>query len=195
MKKLTLLFLLGVCFCSCSTKLRPVKVIDGKLMGVLPLKDGKVTYIVTETVNNASDLELFRQTRRWAAFRVASPSDVFKLGDAVTKDVIGSGYFNGIFLNKGSYAGPLGNYVVTVECNQGAYRATLSNFRIDHLITKTGVNNQVSGYAIEAGTQLYNDKLVVEYFKAIDRNVQSLLASLKEFVNENAATNIPSAQR
>lgn len=184
--KTRLLALLGFTLFSCAT-FYPVGVESGKLMGILPMKDGRVTYEIVRKVEAGNDAQIFRQARRWFALRVLDPKTALQAGDFLTKDVIGSGEINHkvIKLKSGIYVAPKVVYTVTIESYNGYYRCTLSNFRLLNTSTSNNRLTYDSGYPIESGTKTSKTANVKAHFQRIDESVNLLTASLDKFLIDN----------
>ncbi|WP_421830355.1 DUF4468 domain-containing protein [Larkinella sp.] len=187
--------LIGILIClslwAC-TSFRPVKVIDQKLLGVLPLYEGKVTYVDVQNLKGVSDVAMFRQARRWVAFHVRNPKDALEIGDFDTKDIIGSGGIDNMVITgkKGSfqYYAPEVSYTVTIECYPSMYRITYSSFYLyGNGMEKGKLPTDERRYAIESGTWA-TDENAKQHFIQIDEHVKRMGASLHDFIVENTAT-------
>lgn len=199
MTKFTLLALLGFILYACSPSFRPVRVEEGKLMGVLPLRDGKVTYAFEGQAQGASDVEIFRQARRWVAFHIPDARSAFGYGDVATRDVIGMGMTEAYILKYGTggtYITPKVGYTISVECNPGTYRVVITNLRVQKALGPTHLNDPLGfSYAIESGTHHPQYYAVKEHFKAIDKEINGMISSLEQFIAENVRRGAATSSR
>lgn len=163
---------------SCVTY-RSIPIQDGKLLGVLPMRDGRVYYDFANTIPKTSASEVYRQSRRWVAFHIADPKQALSLGDSQTFDVIGSGSVSAIKADKGSIytLGPV-EYAVTIEAISNGYRMALGNFTLVRPappITK--------GVPLESPTPLPLKQLRT-MFEELDRKINDLVLSFDRFVTD-----------
>lgn len=190
MKKLFTYGTAALCFFlySCNpTMIRKLSETDGKLMGVLPMKNGKVTYSLVRSLPGKSDHEIFRQSRRWMAFLIDDPKEAFQASDFQTKDIVGTGEIPYLTIspkNGPIYITPKVSYSFSIEANNGEYRATISNFKLDE-----GFTANAKKYPIESGTYRSSNQEVIEHFKLIDNRARLLLQSLNTFLEENTRSN------
>lgn len=185
-KNITLPIAIFCLFFYACTSFRPVKVVNGKLLGILPLRENKVTYVDVQEFPGVSDIDLFRQARRWAAFHVRNPKDALEIGDFNTKDIIGSGGMAKVVfrVKRGDfeYLAPEVSYTLTVESYPGKYRITYSSFYLYGTGMEKGkLPLEDSRYAIESGTWT-SDRNATEHFRAIDAHVKRMSASLRDFI-------------
>ena len=65
-----------------------------KLLGILPLKDGKVTYTDVIQLQGVSKDEMYKRAKHWFVDTFNSGKDVIQLDDKKNGEVIGKGCFH-----------------------------------------------------------------------------------------------------
>lgn len=84
MKSSLLASFVGCVFASCQT-LKPIPIENGKLAGVLPLRDNVVYYETVEDMPGASAETIYQQARRWMAYNTADPKAPFHSPDNLSR--------------------------------------------------------------------------------------------------------------
>ena len=188
-KKSTVKYFLSILICltfaSCITY-RNIPIQDGKLLGVLPIRDGRVYYDFGNTIPKTSALDVYRQSRRWVAFHIADPKQALSLGDSQTLDVIGSGSISAIKMDKSSIYtfGPV-EYAVTIEARPNGYRMALGNFTLVRPIPSI-----TKGISLESPTPLPLKQLRT-LFEELDRRINDLVVSFDSFVTDQTKPTTP----
>ena len=67
----------------------PPVITNGKLQGILPVENQKVSNSEVADCGAVSQADLFRRVRLWAAKTYYSPGDTFTLSDKETGDLVG----------------------------------------------------------------------------------------------------------
>lgn len=186
MKRLLLALIATYTLSSCAT-FQQIPIENNKLAGILPLRDGKVYYESVETIPGASAEMIYRQARRWVAFRTIDPKAPFGLPDILSRDIVGPGVMQAEVTEKGRKGGipflaPETTYTVSVETFPNRYRLVLTSFR-ETVPSRTPL---LYGKAIESGTtrKLVNTK---KYFRTIDRRAAAMAESFKQFVIDESS--------
>nr|WP_293836808.1 DUF4468 domain-containing protein [uncultured Arsenicibacter sp.] len=140
MKNLFTCLLLITVLSSCAPELYyyTPKVVNGKLEGVLPVKDGKVYYEFSDKIDSAKAEMIFRQARRWGALHLENPNSIFGMSDNKLYDIIGSGSTNSYFITKEEqksyrampFRTEIADYSVIIECNDSKMRVSFGNFKL-----------------------------------------------------------------
>ncbi|GAB4000094.1 hypothetical protein GCM10028807_52030 [Spirosoma daeguense] len=170
---------------SCSS-LIPVEVEDGKALGIMPMRYGHIYYQGTHKIN-ASREDIFRQVRRWAAFRstrsifsspytiikVPAPTAAFSVSDNLLGDVIATGIIERIPRNSGSLFWPSAMYSVSIEAYEGSYRLTLTNFYSFGM---------PSAHYMDFRDKATSLKITREYYSEVDREAMKVINELNTFV-------------
>lgn len=173
MKQLFTLISLTYFLVSCGRYV-PTEIENGKLLGVIPMQYGKGSYQVTQRIQ-ATREDLFRQVRRWAAFRIPDPTQALSIGDNLLGDLITYGSISQTTLSEKrlTIILPQVNYTISVECYENAYRVTLTNFHI-------GLQTNI--HPIEVRHTTIPLKKARLQYREIDRRALALIADLKDFV-------------
>lgn len=165
----------------------PAEIENGKVLGVMPMQYGRISYQTTAKVN-ASREDIFRQVRRWAAFnstrtvyvgpavslKVPAPTNALNIGDNMLGDIISSGTTGTILRNsRSSVFWPAANYSTSIECFDGFYRVTLTNFYTLGL---------PSPHNLELRDKQTSRKIAKEYYTKLDEHINDLLNELNVFV-------------
>ena len=183
MKSVLLASFVACVFASCQT-LKPIPVENGKLAGVLPLRDNVVYYQTVEDVPGASAETIYRQARRWVAYNTADPKAPFYAPDNLSRDVIGPGYLEPSFTNPERknqlvFLTPSTDYTVSIECFASKYRMVFTSFREGRPLV--GPAALYPGRRIEEAT-LRPLKDTKDYFRTVDRRILSIVDSFRRFV-------------
>jgi hypothetical protein len=180
------LSILCLSFYSCASFI-PVEIENGKALGIMPMQYGRISYQGTHKIN-ASREDIFRQVRRWAAFHTArtvytgpttsvkipTPTTALYIGDNMLGDIISSGTIDPILKQpKTINYWPATHYSASVECYEGYYRITLTNFYTYGL---------PSAHNLEVRDKATNYKTTKEYYSRVDERVMALITELETFV-------------
>jgi hypothetical protein len=188
--KYLLFVLLSASLVSCSSFI-PVEIENGKALGIMPMQYGHIYYQGTHKVQGSRE-DIFRQVRRWAAFRstrtihtsaysalkVPNPTQALYIGDNLLGDVITTGTIDPILRGPGTTLyWPATHYAVSVECYDGSYRTTLTNFYTFGLTTPHYLDVRDKGVSL---------KQTREFYRQIDAQVMALISELETFVRHEA---------
>lgn len=171
----------------------PAEIENGKVLGVMPMQYNRISYQKTVTAN-ATREDIFRQVRRWAAFhssrtlntgygtsvKIPTPATALYIGDNLTGDIIFSGMIDPILKKpKSPLYWPATHYSTSIECYEGYYRVTLTNFHTFGL---------PSPHNLELRDKQTSKRVAKEYYQAVDEHVTALIAELGEFVKGEIKT-------
>ena len=166
----------------------PAEIENGKVLGILPMQYGRISYQGTHKIN-ASREDIFRQVRRWAAFhsartiytgpttsvKIPTPTTALYIGDNMLGDIISSGTIDPILKRpKTILYWPATHYSASVECYEGYYWVTLTNFYTFGL---------PSQHNLEMRDKSTNLKATKEYYARVDEKVMSLIEELNQFIH------------
>lgn len=165
----------------------PVEVQNGRALGIMPMQYGRISYQGTHKVSGTRE-DIFRQVRRWSAFhstrtiytsalttlKIPAPTNAFYVGDNLLGDVITSGVIEPIpKANNTTITWPATHYSVSVECYDGYYRITLTNFYTFSF---------PSPHYLDVRDKSTSLKTTKEYYSQVDTKVMSLITELETFV-------------
>jgi hypothetical protein len=155
-----------------------------KLLEILPLKDGKVTYtevVKVDTLLNKD--EIYKRVKRWFVDTYKSGKDVIQLDDKDNGEVIGKGNFSVLW--QINFMGGMNiNIWETIKINikDGRYKYEITDFRAKYLsLGAQGVARQEIDMALEDWNKGRDDNNKKVYPK-IDTEVQTLINSLNKAV-------------
>jgi|GEM_PF-3150074 len=156
---------------------------DGKLLGVLPLKNGRVVYQETVRLEQLSKEEIFRRARRWWVNNYRSAKDVFQLVDKETGEIVGKGYgtvYKGYLKSK--VLAPHDIYhVISVDVKPGEYTMTVYGLAINDVFVQQYYNRADMPLPLEyfnIGTVKYAQGL----YKEIDKQTLLTMESLRNYI-------------
>lgn len=153
----------------------PPIITNGKLYGILPLANQKVTYSEVADCGAVSQADLFRRVRLWAAQSCYLPGDTFSLSDKETGDL--AGRVSQVVTLPRSEQSPGGVYTVhyslLIECTNRKYRATITHLDVQESGAKL--------IPIETYCQK-NETDLQAIYSALDGQLRNRLASLQESV-------------
>lgn len=158
----------------------PPVITNGKLQGVLPVVNQKVTYSEVADCGAVSQADLFRRVRLWAAQSCYSPGDTFSLSDKETGDLVGR-VSQVITLPRSEHsAGGVYTfqYSLVIECTNRKYRATITQLDV--------LENGAKPVPIESYCQK-NDVDLRAIYTALEGKINHRLASLQESVKNYKA--------
>ena len=173
--KYLFLLVLSASLSGCMTQLIPNEIENGKLMGVMPMKYDKAMYQVSNRTK-ASREDIFRQTRRWAAFHLPSAATALSVSDNMLGDVMISRILDHqIYKIKGGYVNlPRITYAISIESMDGFYRASASNFIFEP--------TALLKYPAEKRVKGTSKKVIRQHLQEINKDVEALLSELETFV-------------
>ena len=154
---------------------------------------GHVSYQGSHRIT-ASREDIFRQVRRWAAFRstrtiytgtyttlkIPSPTTAFNISDNLLGDVISSGVIDRIQKKpNNSLVWPSTYYSISIECYDNYYRLTLTNFYTFGFPTP---------HYLDVRDTSKSYKETKEFYARIDQEVMKLITELQVFVSNEVNT-------
>ena len=154
-----------------------------KLLGILPLKDGKVTYDGVVQVDSINKDELYKRAKRWFIETYKSAKDVIQLDDKENGEVIGKGFFE-IYWQVTFMSGQNINVWQTmkIQVKDGRYRYEITDFNVKYYVSASQYS---SGANIDSPLEAWNkgrDDNSKKIYTKIDTEVKSLISSLEKFV-------------
>ena len=153
----------------------PPVITNGKLYGILPIVNQKVSYSEVADCGAVSQADLFRRARLWAAQSGYSPGDMFSLSDKETGDLVGRVTQVITLPRSEQSAGGVYTfqYSVVIECTNRKYRATISQLTVLESGTRP---MPIEGYCLK------NEADLRAIYAGLDQQINHRLASLRESV-------------
>lgn len=158
----------------------PPVITDGKLHGILPVVNQKVTYSDVVDCGSVSQMDLFRRARLWVMQSGHSANDPVSLADKETGDLAGRFIQTITVPRSENAAGGIYTfrYSYVIECANRKYRATLTRVDLDE---GGGRYTPIETYCQK------NEKDLQVIFPELDKQLKSVLASLQESVRNYKA--------
>ena len=153
----------------------PPAITNGKLHGILPVVNQKVSYSEVADCGAVSQADLFRRVRLWAAQSCHAPGDTFSLSDKETGDLVGRVSQVVTLPRSEQSAGGVYTfrYSFVIECANRKYRATITQLDV--------LENGGKATPIETYCQK-NEADLRAIYAALDGQIRDRLASLQEGV-------------
>lgn len=152
-----------------------------KLLGILPLKDGKVTYTNVIQVDSFSKDELYKRAKRWFIDTYKSGKDVIQLDDKENGEIVGKGFFEETWMVT-FYAGQNVNVWQTIKIHMkdGRYKYEISDFRMKYFVS---ASQYTSASNVDIPLEDWNkgrDTNNKKFYPKIDNQVKLLIESLEK---------------
>jgi hypothetical protein len=158
----------------------PPGMTNGKLHGILPVVNQKVTYSEVVDCGSVTQADLFRRSRLWIAQSGHSLNGMGSLSDKETGDLAGRFVKTVTIPRSENGAGGIYTfrYSYVIECANRKYRATLSQIDLDE---GNGRYTSIETYCQK------NEKDVQAVCAELDKQLTGVLASLQESVKNYKA--------
>ncbi|MFD2936122.1 DUF4468 domain-containing protein [Spirosoma flavum] len=153
----------------------PPIITNGKLQGILPVVNQKVSYSEIADCGAVSQADLFRRVRLWALQSCHAPGDTFLLSDKETGDLVGRVSQVITLPRSEQSAGGVYTfrYSFVIECANRKYRAIVTQLDV--------LENGGKATPIETYCQK-NEADLRAIYAALDGQIRDRLASLQEGV-------------
>ncbi|GAB3794883.1 hypothetical protein GCM10028819_09940 [Spirosoma humi] len=153
----------------------PPVITNGKLQGILPVVNQKVSYSEVTDCDAVSQVDLFRRVRLWIAQSCYSPGDTFSLSDKEAGDLVGRVSQVVTLPRTETSAGGIYTfrYSFIIECTNRKYRATITQLDVLEIGTKT---TPIESYCQK------NEVELRAIYTALDGHINHRLTSLQEYV-------------
>jgi hypothetical protein len=140
-----------------------------KLLDILPLKDGIVTYSEVVQVDSTTKSSLYKKAKRWFITTYKSAKDVVQLDDQESGEITGKGSFKISYYTRE----PNISHTISVYVKDGRYK---------YLITQLSYSdNQNEKFSIENFPNSWGGKKKL-YLK-VDEEIMSIISSLKKYMS------------
>lgn len=158
-----------------------------RLLDILPLVEGHVTYTGVVQVDSVPRDELYGRAKRWFIDTYNSGKDVIQLDDKENGEIIGKGFFEETWMVT-FYGGQKVNIwqTVKIQVKDGRYRYEISDFRMKYFVSASQYSNATNvDMALEdwnKGRDANNKK----FYPKIDSHVKSLIESIERTMQTKA---------
>ncbi|AKD54012.1 DUF4468 domain-containing protein [Spirosoma radiotolerans] len=153
----------------------PPVITNGKLLGILPVVNQKVSYSDVVDCGAVSQADLFRRVRLWAAQSCYSPGDTFSMSDKETGDLVGRVSQVVTLLRSENSVGGVYTfrYSLIIECTNRKYRVTITQLDVLENGTKT---TPIESYCQK------NEVDLRAIYTALDTQINHKLTSLQKYI-------------
>lgn len=143
-----------------------------KLMDILPLKDGVVTYTNVIQVDGTNKDELYSRAKKWFATMYKSANDVIQLDDKENGEIIGKGNFKISYYARN----PIINHTITISIKDGRFKYVITDL----------VYSDIQGdkFPIENFPKAWAGKK--KLYESVDREVSQLISSIEKSMKSKA---------
>ena len=158
-----------------------------KLLNILPLVDGRVTYTGVVQVDSIPKDELYKRAKRWFVDTYNSGKDVIQLDDKENSEIIGKGFFEELWMVT-FYGGTKVNVwqTIKIQMKDGRYRYEITDFRMKYFVSgsqySSSSNVDVAFEEWNKGRDTNNQK----FYPKVDAHVNALIESLKKTMTTKA---------
>jgi len=147
---------------------------QNKLLDILPIQDGIVTYTGIVQVDSISKNTLYLRAKQWFVKTYKSAKDVIQLDDKENGEITGKGNFQISYYTRDSYI----NHTVSIYVKEGRYKYIITQF--------TYADNQGDKFAIENFPQSWAGKK--KLYTKIDEEANNIIGSIGKAVKTNINT-------
>lgn len=134
-----------------------------KLYDILPLKDDRVTYIQIEKAEGLTKDQIYRRARRWFVENYRTSNNVLQLQDIESGELAGKGI---------SSAGIPFRRAIMVDCKDGRYRITLTEFTINPAGAELPIES-------DKYSRYYSKSNFIDYLKLIHEDNLATIESIR----------------
>jgi hypothetical protein len=162
-----------------------------KLLGVLPLQDGKVTYTGVINVDSTSKDELYSRAKRWFVDKYNSGKDVIQLDDKENGEVIGKGFFSEIWYVNWAFSQKINVWtIVKIQVKDNKFRYEITNidlkYHIDGQRGNSDYDTPIENWNVNnCGVGIYENKFEStkkEFYPKIDSHIKETIQSLETYM-------------
>jgi len=137
-----------------------------KLLDILPLNDGVVTYTNVIQVDEVKKEELYSRAKKWFATTYKSSKDVIQLDDKENGEIVGKGNFKITYYARD----PIVNHTITISVKDGRFKYVITDL----------VYSDVQGdkFPIEGFPKAWFGKK--KLYETVDGEINSLITSIEK---------------
>lgn len=152
-----------------------------KLLEILPLKDGKVTYSDVNQVPGASKEELYTRAKRWFIDTYHSGKDVMQHSDKESGEIIGKGFFEdtwGVTFYSNQEVKVW--QTIQIQMKEGRYKYKIYDFRMKYFVSSS---QYTSASTVDVPLEEWNKEREAnsqKFYRKIDKQVNRLIESIEE---------------
>ena len=152
-----------------------------KLLGILPLKEGKVTYTDVVQLQGVTKEEMYNRVKLWFVETYNSSKDVIQIDDKERGEIIGKGCFRAVW-NLRFYTAQSMNVwkTIKIQLKNDSFRYEITDFRLNNVFFPTQ-NTSVSdlGVPLEQWNKGH-DSNNRRFYPKINNEMTALISSLEK---------------
>jgi hypothetical protein len=160
---------------------------DEKLLDVLPMKDGKVTYTGIIQVDSSDKSKLYNKAKKWFIEQYKSAKDVIQLDDKENGEIIGKGYFETVWQMGFGIAQKVNDWhTVKVSVKDNKFKYEITDFRVKYYVSSSQYSR---GSDVDVSIEDFGknrEKNAKKYYAQVDKEVISIISSLEKFMKAPA---------
>ena len=157
-----------------------------KLLGILPLRDGKVTYTDVIQLQGVSKDEMYKRAKHWFVDTFNSGKDVIQLDDKENGEVIGKGCFKALWLIN-FYSSQSVNVwkTIIIQIKDNRYRYEITDFRMrKYYLPSQNASITDVGIPLEEWNKGHNSSNK-RFYPKINTQLAALIKSLEVAMKNN----------
>jgi len=139
-----------------------------KLLDILPLENGVVTYTAVIQVDSSDKNTLYIRAKKWFVETYNSARDVIQLDDKENGEITGKGNFKISYYTRDPYI----SHTVSIFVKDGRYKYVVTGFSYS--------DNQNEKFAIEEFPKSWAGKK--KLYTKVDEGVKEIIASIEKFM-------------
>ena len=159
------------------------------IAGILPLKEGKVSYEGVIPLDSVSKNELYVRAQRWFIHTYSSANDVIQYEDKEGGQLIGKGVFTVYWkINRSSGRTLPVYHTIDIRIKEGRYKLIISDFRVKYFNpeeTSSFIPKDVDS-TLEVWLANWNSEVNEQLCPQIDKEVRNLISSLKTSMSKDS---------
>ena len=154
-----------------------------KLLGILPLKDGKVTYSNVVQLKDVSKDVMYNRIKHWFADTYNSGKDVIQIDDKETGEIIGEGCFKSSWRARFFFAQSVNIWkTIKIQLKEDRFRYEITDFRIkNYFIPSQNASVKDAGVPLEEWNKGHDSKNK-KFYPKIASEMTLLINSLESAV-------------
>lgn len=139
-----------------------------KLLDILPIENGSVTYTGIVQVDSASKNNLYFRAKKWFVDYYKSAKDVIQLDDKDNGEITGKGFFKISYYTREPYI----NHTISILVKDGRFKYIITDFSYS--------DNQDDKFTIEHFPNGWAGKK--KLFTTIDDEIKTIITSIEKFM-------------
>ena len=161
-----------------------------KLLGILPLKDGKVTYSDVVQLQGLSKDEIYNRVKHWFINTYNSSKDVIQLDDKENGEIIGKGCFRALWMIRFYSAQSVNVWkTIKIQIKNDRLKYEITDFRMKYYflpsqnasITDVGIPLEDWNKGHDSNNKRFYPKINTQ----IDELIKSLENAIKTKINDS----------